>query len=234
MNGSSHAGRIKSCKRPTRQEEPTKPASWPNESLTWHGPWLTNTERTQLLFSCSALSVPLSATTCEHAPTNMWPGNRGEFTTLCSRAWPQLHDATSDPSNRVRWRSQLTWEDVRSGAPIAKGQESRHVGQPRLTRHREPSEFSRHWVALAAGNRRGMSLMMSLVSCAILVLLSVMERPQLTHACTMSSLHGPPAQLAHQHATLTLCPMNHNPVCRVQAPLKKKNTLCVRLPATAS
>ena len=67
-------------------------------------------------------------------------------------------------------------------------QESRHVGQLYLTRYREPSELSRHWVTVAAGKRSGKSLKMSLVSCAILVLLSVMERPLLTHACTMSLL----------------------------------------------
>ena len=86
--------------------------------------------------------------------------------------------------------------------------ESRHVGQPCLTRYRESSELSRHLVTVAAGNRRGKSLQMSLVSCAILVLLSVMERPLLTRLHDVIA-SCPPAQLAHQNATLTPSFMNH-------------------------
>ena len=61
--------------------------------------------------------------------------------TLCSRAWLQSHVENSDQSSRTRSHSQLTWEDARSGAPIAKGQESRHVGQLCLTRKQTQQEL---------------------------------------------------------------------------------------------
>ena len=54
-----------------------------------------------------------------------------------------------------------------------------------------------------------MNLMMSPMRCAIWELLSATACLLLTHACTMSSLPVPPAQLAHYNVTLAPSLMNH-------------------------
>ena len=71
----------------------------------------------------------------------------------------------------------------------------RRVGEPCLTRCREPSTLSRHLVTVDAGNRRGRSFIVSPMRCAIWELLSATECPLLTHACTMASLHVFPHNL---------------------------------------
>ena len=170
-----------------RQQELTKHASWPKESPTWHAPWSINVEHTQPLFSCNALSVPLStelrARADKHVATQQRRVHDTVFQWLAAIARREL-----GPEQQIQIALPADMGDARSGAPFAKGQELRHVGQPFVARDREVSELSRHLATVAAGNRRSRSLKMSPLSCAIWVLLSAMERPVLTHACTMSSL----------------------------------------------